>query len=187
MTYRLWQKRRALKYNNKVLDIVQFGSSMKENSDPKDIDIAVIFTNTPIKDQLIESQKIKKQIEKEVDKEVHIKSYDLYSLLDQANFARESILIYGKSIITGEYFAKIFGLNPKIQIIYRLEKLDKKTKIRFHYMLRGRQKQYGLLKKYGGKLISPGLIEIMPEHENIFIEAIETITKNYEKKNIMYT
>jgi len=169
MTYRLWQKRRALKYNNKVLDIVQFGSSMKENSDPKDIDIAVIFTNTPIKDQLIESQKIKKQIEKEVDKEVHIKSYDLYSLLDQANFA------------------KIFGLNPKIQIIYRLEKLDKKTKIRFHYMLRGRQKQYGLLKKYGGKLISPGLIEIMPEHENIFIEAIETITKNYEKKNIMYT
>jgi hypothetical protein len=54
-------------------------------------------------------------------------------------------------------------------------------------MLRGRQKQYGLLKKYGGKIISPGLIEIMPEHENIFIEAIETITKNYEKKNIMYT
>lgn len=186
MTYRLWQKKLKLDYDKRVFDIVQFGSSVIEDNDPKDIDIAVIFTSMPIKDQLIESQKIKRQIETVADREVHIKSYDLYNLFDQANFAREGIIFYGKSIITADYFAKTLGFNPRIQILYRLEKLDKKTKIRFHYMLRGRQKQYGLLKKYGGKLICPGLIEILPEHEKIFIQAIETITKNYEKKNILF-
>ena len=46
---KLWQTKLKLQYSKEVLDIVQFGSSVLEESNPKDIDIAVIFDKTPIK------------------------------------------------------------------------------------------------------------------------------------------
>jgi len=49
-------------------------------------------------------------------------------------------------------------------------------------MLNGKKGEYGLLRKYGGKLISPGLIEVLPEHENIFISSIKNITDKFKVK-----
>ena len=108
MMQKLWQKKLKLSYSKEVIDIVQFGSSVKENSKPNDIDIAVIFNKIPLKDQLNESQKIKKQIQSLSSIPIHVKSFDLYSLFDSANFAKEGILSYGKSIISGDYFSKNF-------------------------------------------------------------------------------
>ena len=43
MMHYLWQKKPKLNYSSDVFDIVQFGSSVMENSNPSDIDITVIF------------------------------------------------------------------------------------------------------------------------------------------------
>ena len=174
MTQKLWQKKLKLIFNKEVIDIVQFGSSVIEGKEPKDIDIAVIFNKIPIKDQLLESQKIKRQLEKHAEKPIHITILDYYSLLDNANFAREGILHQGKSIITGDSFSKqLLSLEPRTYIHYSLNNLKKKDKIRFNYMLSGKQGLYGLLRKYKGKLLKPGLIEIPPEFEEIFISSIK--------------
>ena len=53
-------------------------------------------------------------------------------------------------------------------------------------MLKGKKGNYGLLKKYGGSLINPGLIEIFPEYENIFIESIKKLTPNFKIKKILF-
>src|SRR3989338_11038005 len=185
MTQKLWLKNLKLSYSKDVFDIVQFGSSVIEGKIPNDIDIAVIFNKIPLKDQLEQAQKIKKQIQGYTDVEIHIKSFDLYSLFDKSNFAKEDILYFGKSLIFRDYFAKKFGFLPRIQIFYSLKNLKKKDKIRFNYMLNGKKGKYGLLRKYGGKLISPGLIEIIPEFQNIFIGSIEKITKDFKIKNIL--
>lgn len=41
-------------------------------------------------------------------------------------------------------------------------------------MLNGKQGSYGLLRKYNGKLLKPGLIGIQPEFEDIFSSSIKT-------------
>lgn len=185
MTQKLWQEKLKLSYSADVFDIVQFGSSVIEGKTPRDLDVAVIFQKIPLKEQLNQAQEIKKQLQKISKLPVHISSFDLYSLFDISNFAKENILFYGKSIISKNYFVKKFGLNPKTQIFYSLKNLKKKDKIRFNYMLNGRKGKYGLLRKYGGELLKPGLIEIFPEYKELFVESLKKITSNIKIVNIL--
>lgn len=179
------QKKQKLNYSAEVMDIVLFGSAVFEDSNANDLDIAVIFKSGKLKQQLEEAQKIKKQLVKKYTLPIHIQSYNLYSLFDKGNFARESILFSGKSLIYGKYFVEIFGLVPKVQISYSLKKLEKKDKVRFNYILNGKKKEYGLLRKYGGKLLGPGLIEINPEYEMVFVSAMKSITSDIKIKRVL--
>ncbi|MFH1801954.1 MAG: hypothetical protein ABH864_00720 [archaeon] len=183
MMQKVWQKKPKLNFSKEVYDIVQFGSSILEEKEPNDIDIAVVYNKVPLKEQLDQSQKIKQQLQKYTEKPIHMKSFDLYSVFDKSNFAKESILS-GKSVLSGKYFANQFGLTPKIQILYNLRKLKKSEKIRFNYLLSGKKESYGLLRKHGGKLLKPGLIEIAPEKEKIFTERISKLTKEFETRKI---
>jgi predicted nucleotidyltransferase len=177
-------KKQKLRYSKNVIDIVQFGSSVLVGAEPNDIDVAVIFSEISLKEQLEEAQEVKKQLQEKTELPIHIKSYDFYSFFDKGNFAQEGILFYGKSILTGRDFAESFGLTPCLHISYSLEKLEKKDKVRFNYLLSGKGGSYGLLRKYRGKLLKPGLIEVKPEYENIFTEAIKKITSEFEVKKI---
>ncbi len=182
MMHKLWLKKLKLNYSNNIISIVQFGSSIFEDNNFNDMDIAVIFKKIPLKEQLSESQKLKKQLEKIIKIPIHIKSFDFYSFFDKGNFAKEDILFYGKDLISGENFTNIFGLKPKLQISYDLHELPKKDKVKFHYMLKGKKEKYGLLRKYDCKLLKPGLIEISPEYKFIFIKNIKKITTNFSIK-----
>ena len=182
MTQKLWQEKPKLNYSKDVFDIAQFGSSIFEDSKPNDIDIAIIFNKIPVKEQLNQSQEIKKQLQKYSSLPIHVSSFDLYNFFDSGNFARDSILFYGRSLVSGKYFSEKFNLSPKLQISYSLKNLKKKDKIRFNYMLNGKKGKYGLSRQYGGKIISPGIIEIMPECEKIFIQSIKTITDKFTLK-----
>jgi hypothetical protein len=158
-----------------------------EESEPEDIDIAVIFNKTPLKNQLKEAQDIKKQLIKISQIPIHIKPFDFYSLFNKSNFAREGILFNGCSILNNDYFSKNFGLEPKLQIFYSLDNLEKKDKIRFNYMLSGKKGSYGILKKYGGKLIKPGMIEISPEYEKIFNDSIKKQISSFTIKKVFFS
>ena len=180
-----WQKKPKLNYSKDVLDIIQFGSSLIEGKTPNDLDIAIIFNKIPLKEQLNQAQKIKTDLKKIINIPVHIKSFDLYSLFDKANFAKENILLYGRSLVSGDYFSNIFGFEPKVLIKYSLKELKKKDKVRFNYLLNGKGGKYGLLKKYGGKLLNPGLIEVAPEFEEIFINSMKKISSKIESIKIL--
>jgi predicted nucleotidyltransferase len=182
---KLWLKKLKLSYSKDVFDIVQFGSSVEENKIPNDIDIAVIFNKIPIKEQLIQAQEIKRQLENKSELPIHITSFDLYSFFESSNFAKDSILFLGKSLIYNGNFSKRFGLSPKIQIYYSLNKLAKKDKIRFNYMLNGKNGMYGLLRRYDGRLLKPGLIEINPEYEGIFIDSIKDFDILYKVRKVL--
>ncbi|MBU0760066.1 MAG: hypothetical protein KJ600_01440 [Nanoarchaeota archaeon] len=186
MTQEIWPKKPKLSRSKDVCDIVQFGSSIIEGAEPNDVDVAVIYNKIPLKEQLNQSQKIKEQLQKSTNKPVHIKSFDFYSLFDKSNFAKESIL-FGKSLLDKKYFANRLGLIPKVQIFYNLQKLKKNEKIKFNYLLSGKKGEYGLLRKHGGKLLKPSLIEIAPEKEKIFADRIQKLTKEFEVKKIFYS
>ena len=179
-------KNLILNYSDNVIDMVQFGSSVQAKKEPSDIDIAVIYKKIPVKHQLEESQKIKRQLENYFSIPIHIKSYDLYSLFEEGNFAKSSILFYGISLIFKRQFSNLFGIVPKLQISYILKNLKKKDKVRFNYLLNGRNKAYGLLREYKGKLLNPGLIEINPENEELFEKEMKKITNNIKINKIYH-
>ncbi len=180
MTPKLWQEKPKLSYSKDVVDIVQFGSSVKEGAAPKDMDIAVIYTKLPLKEQLRQSQQLKMQLEKLTALPIDIESYDWHSFFNEGNFAKEGILFYGKSLISGKPFASRFGCEPKTQIQYSLEKLPKKDKVRLHYQLQGKGGKYGLLRQFGGKLLCPGLIEVEPEFEEVFKSIVKEFTNELQ-------
>ena len=126
---------------------------------------------------------MKKQIEKLTSFPVQVESFDLESFFQEGNFARQGIMFHGKSILNGKYFAEKFGMVPKLRVSYVLKNLEKKDKVRFNYLLSGKQGNYGLLKRYGGKLIYPGVIETSSDNEKVFVEKMKKITDkiNVEK------
>lgn len=146
--------------------------------------IAVIFQKIPVKEQLNQMQNIKRQLEKLSDLPIHITCFDFYSFFNKGNFAKEGILFYGKSLIFGKYFSENFGLIPKVHISYSLKKLKKKDKVRMNYLLNGKRGNYGLLRQYSGMLLNPGLIEILPQDENMFVNAVKKITQDINVKHI---
>jgi hypothetical protein len=178
MTQKLWQKNWKLNCSKDVIDIALFGSAILSSETTNDIDIVVLFKKIPVKEQLQQSQEIKKQIQEQSSLPVHIKSFDVDSFFDGGNFAREGILFYGKSVIKKQDFSENFGLSPKSRIYYALDKLEKKAKVKFNYLLSGRQGNYGLLRKSGGQLLAPGIIETSPENEHFFVEQMKKITKD---------
>ena len=51
-------------------------------------------------------------------------------------------------------------------------------------VIKWKKGNYGLLRKYGGKIINPGVVETMPENEKIFLEQMRKITKNLSVERI---
>ena len=181
---KIWLKNVKLNCSKNIIDVVQYGSSVIDEKEVRDVDVAVIFDKISIKEQLNEAQEIKNQLKKFTDKNIHINALDFYSLFDESNFAREGILFYGVSLLNGRRFAERYGLKPTIQIQYSLKKFSKKDKIRFNYLLSGRGGKYGLLREYGGQLIAPGIINISPEHELVFLNEIRKINLDVDVKKI---
>ena len=180
-------KKLDLKFSPQVIDIVQFGSSVIEDKAFNDIDIAIIFEKIPLKDQLSQAQEIKKQLKNIYEKDIHVKTYDFRTLFDESNFAREGILFYGISLVNEKYFAEKLGLKPRMQIEYDLKDMQKKDKVRFHYLLKGKKNGSGLLIEYGGELVKPGLIEFEPRFEKIFTDKIKEEISSYNIKKIFCT
>jgi len=64
--------------------------------------------------------------------------------------------------------------------------VKRRTSKKFNYMLSGKNKKYGLLRKYNGKIVKPGMIEIFPEYGDLFIDNIKKITSHFELKKILF-
>lgn len=181
--YRLWQEKLDLDYPN-VIDMIQFGSSIRINSKPNDIDIAVIYEKISLDKQLSTSQKIKNYLKTKSDVPIDIHSFDIDSFFKDSNFSRKNILFYGKSLISGKYFANRFSLDPWIIIKYDLSNLEKKDKVRLNYHLSGKSGSYGMLKE-AGKIFSPGVVQIRPEYEDIIISKISEVTKDFKIERVL--
>jgi hypothetical protein len=175
--YTFFKKNFNLTYPKAVYDIVQFGSSLYAKQ-PNDIDIAVVFTQTSIKEQLEITQHIKKQLQIHTDIPIHAKPLTIQKLFSHENFARKEILHKGYSLQTQQPFSKQFGLLARTDITYNLEGLPKKDKVKLHYQLRGRADTQGTLDKKDGVLLAPGRIRIQPKDEQYFVHIIAQVTTN---------
>ena len=181
----LTELRKSLKNEKKdqtIFDIVIFGSAVKGKSRPNDIDIMVIFREGKLKERLNQIQKIKKKIKIKVD----LKGILWEELFQKEFFGRTGIFLEGISLFDGQSFSKKIGFLPSVIFLYNLKDKTHNEKVKFNYLLSGRGTQ-GMVKRLGGKHLSPGVIEIPIKNSSEFEEILKDNGIKYSKREVLTT
>jgi len=107
--------------NNNVLDLVIFGSFIKNKLDPKDIDIAAIIR------ERVDIAKLKKSLT-EIDKKIHLQ---VVSLEDYDKFIWLTLIREGYSVKHNKYLYELYNIKPVVLFKYDLRKLTLSNKVMF--------------------------------------------------------
>ncbi len=181
----LTELERCLKVEKKdktIFDIVIYGSAVKGKKEPTDIDIAVVFREGDLKKRLEKIQTIKKKIT--LKQKIDIKGILLEELFHYEFFARSGIFLEGISIFDKKPFAHKIDFTGFSLFIYDLKNKNHTEKVKFNYVLSGRNTK-GILRLLDGKSLGPGVMQIPLKNSLEFEEVLKMHSINYSKKNIL--
>ena len=170
------------KQDRSIFDIVLYGSAMKGASSPNDLDIIVIFREGTLSERLSKIQSLKQKIK--LSQKIDIKGILLGELFQESFFARSGIFFEGISIFTGKPFAYKIGFVGRTLFSYTLRDKSHAQKVKFDYLLSGRG-GIGLIKKFDGKHLGPGIVLIPSRHCLKFEEIMKRNQIEYSKNNIL--
>lgn len=168
---------------NNVVDVLIFGSIARSKTMPNDLDLCIL-----IKD---EDEKIAIDLIDSLSKVV-----DKLSFKTQINFLTEKKFIFGStltktlitegiSILNNKKVAELLGFVSKSLFIYSLKNFSSSKRVRFHYLLRGRKGEKGILDEVEGKIMGDGVIEAPTEKEDLLKEIFETWEVKYKINRIL--
>jgi predicted nucleotidyltransferase len=162
--------------NIEIVDIILFGSVVREKDKPNDIDILVLYLNESKK---IENEiyGLRKNLEK-IDKRFELIGKSYKEIFNSGFLARESLLSEGFSMRNKKPLAESFGYKSLVMFRYNLSGLSKSKRMQFYYSLNGRGKERGILNKTDSYKFSDNII-----FSNISnSEFINDFFKNWEIK-----
>ncbi len=163
---------------NNVLDVLIFGSFVRGKSNYNDIDLCIL-----IKDD--DEDKVLDLID------------SLGSLSEelQVNHITEKELIFGKglsktlieegmSVVNNKKLSKVLGFKAMSLVFYSLDKFSNSERVRFHYMLKGRNSK-GVLEEVKGKIVGGGVILLPVSEEDNFKEVLEDWNVKYRIDRVL--
>ena len=150
------------KNEDKILDIIIFGSVVKGKEKPRDIDLLIIY-KTKIDTEL--NYMIKKEFEF-LGFEIDLISKSYKDLFKSTFLARESYLSEGYSLVQKKFVADGLGYKPMILFRYDIKNFNKSQRMRFYYSLYGRNSK-GMLKE----------LKLYKFSERIIISPVENSEK----------
>ncbi len=146
-------KNKLKKYlkDKEILDIIVFGSAVKGKAVPQDTDIAVI-TNKP---------------------GIKISGFHVSVLKPNDFFANPPSIIHtllreGYSIKNKCSFSQIYKFSNKVLFKYELISLKPSIKVKIVNILRGKNKEKGLVRENNGEWLANQVFILPVENENIF-------------------
>ena len=166
-----------------IFDIVVYGSSLKGKTDPEDIDIIVIFLEGSLNERLNKLQEIKQKIKK-IEKKIDFKQMLLKDFFSTVFLARAGILLEGYSLFKKRKFCETLSFRSFTLFWYKLDKLTHSQKVKFNYILAGRNKK-GIIKELEGIRLTNGVIKIPIESSYIFEDILKENNISFDKKNIL--
>lgn len=179
--------KRYLEYEKKdktILDIMVYGSALKGKGSAKDIDILIIFLEGSLRERLNKIQDIKNKIKNKINKTIDIKQILISELFAPEFFAKTGIFLEGFSIFRNKRFSETLGFKPYSLFLYDLKNLTHTQKVKFNYILAGRNKE-GVIKSLDGRRLVNGAVKIPIENSLEFEEILKGNNINYKKKNIL--
>jgi len=167
-----------------IFDIVIFGSLVKGSLEPRDIDVMVIFLDGSLKERLDAVQEIKNRLKGKIDEAIDIKQCLLKELFSSEFMARTGILLEGVSIFHNKKFCQTLGFESCTIFWYNLKGLSHTQKVKFNYILAGRN-QKGIIEFLNGTRLMNGVVKIPIEHSLEFEKILKDNKISYNKKNIL--
>ena len=137
--------------DKEILDIILFGSAVKGKATPQDIDIAVI-TNKP---------------------KIEIPDFHVSVLKPKDFFVNPSSITHtllreGYSLKNKCSFSQIYKFSNKVLFKYGLTSLKPSIKVKIVNILRGKNKEKGLVKENNGEWLANQVFILPVKNENIF-------------------
>jgi len=153
--------------NDKVIDVIIFGSYVRNKENPKDIDLCILIKKEQEKKvlDLIDS------LRNILDERFHINTIMEGDIIS-GNTLTKTLFNEGVSIKTNKKFAESIGFKPKSLFKYSLKNFSPSKRVRFHYLLKGRNSE-GILKEINGNLLSNGILIVDTEKEDITKRILE--------------
>ena len=170
--------------NNKVIDVVLFGSLVRGKNKPNDLDLCIIIKNEQEKKMIDLIDSLAKVCNNEIKVQVNALVEDD---LVKGNSLFKTILLEGFSIKQNKCFSEAYGFVPKALFFYDIKKFKASDKVRFHYLLRGRYGQTGLLAENKAELIKDGLIEVPISSEDLMREVLDSWKVSYKVKSVLFS
>lgn len=161
-----------------IVDVILFGSSVKEKLHPKDIDIAIIFRDS------IERELLKK-FQDGLGEKYHISSVVVDQFFTKPHSLAKTLLYEGVSLITNKKISDNFDLQPYTLYIYDLTREKPSKKVRFVYLLKGRAKSKGLIEEFRGKYISTSSFIIPVEKDEEILEIFKKWGIKFYRKKLL--
>lgn len=176
-------KKFKIKYRE-IVDIILYGSLVKGKTAPRDIDIMILFLETPLKRRLELTQRLKSILKKHFES-IDVKSMNMLDFFDASFLARQNILIEGISLINNKPLSKLLGFESFVLFTYNLANLIQNEKIKFNYALNGRDKGKGVLQLSNGTSLGKGVVQIPIENSISFEEFLQRWNIKFKKRNCL--
>ncbi|MGV8169461.1 MAG: nucleotidyltransferase domain-containing protein [Candidatus Nanoarchaeia archaeon] len=171
------------KHDKRIFELVIYGSILRNNSKPKDVDIAVIFLEGTLRERLDKIQEIKNKL-KTLNLNLDIKQVLLKDFFAPEFLARTGILTEGYAVFNKKNFCETLGFRAYTIFTYALEGLNHTQKVKFNFILSGRNGE-GMLEKMNAVRLAGGVIKV-PINNAL---TAETILKNnnvkFSRKNVL--
>ncbi len=161
--------------DKKIMDIILFGSYIKEKEKPKDVDVAIIFKEEDY--NYIDKINLKiKDIIQRYNLTAHIQPLLIDNLFKEPLYL--TLLHEGYSIKNNNYISKNLKTESYILITYALKNLNYSKKTLFGYALKGRTGKKGLLDQLKGKTVGRNSI-LVPTNK---LESIKDFLNSWQIK-----
>ncbi len=169
-----WKK----SWKKELVDIFVFGSFARGKTKPRDIDICLVF-----RDKI--SRQILKKIETLLGENYHLSSLVVDNFFAKPHSLAKTLLLEGKSLLSGNTFADVFHLKANLLYSYNLAREKASKKVRFVYLLRGRGKLPGLVEKWKGQFISNNAFLVPINQDSEVREVLEKWRVKYQRRRLM--
>ena len=168
-----------------IFDIVIYGSIVKGKESTRDMDILIVFLEGTLRQRLDKLQTIKSKLKKkDFDKNLDIKQILLKELFYPEFLARTGIFLGGISIFRRKKFSETLGFMPYTLFWYNLKGLTHSQKVKFNYILAGRNMK-GVIQQLDGNRLVNGAVKIPIENSITFEEILKNNKISYSMKNIL--
>lgn len=154
---------------NGINDVILFGSLVRGNLHPSDLDLCMMLEEDQERRVLDLVHSLAKGLS---GFKVQVNHLTASVFLDGKNTLVKTLIMEGISIKTGKAIAQRYGFEAKTLFFYTFKNPTPSEKVRFHYLLQGRYGREGLLFRLGGTLLSERVIEVPLYNEEPLKEAL---------------
>ena len=166
------------KLNDKIEDILIFGSTVKGGLRPKDTDILVVCRDDS-KPSLV------RRMFDDLPEKFQVTVTKKTDLLKTHTLLKQAAVHEGFSIKFGKPLREVLGFNSYTLFTFSLKNLNSSDKVRFQYALYGRGKKTGVLEENQGRQVSPGAILIPVNKEREVEDFFRNWKTHYKKERWM--